>query len=138
MFQSGPANVQFEVHARRGSRWLIEATVTDIGIAQEQAQQLLQRADVDGVKIWKEISDPQTCRTAGRTLLVEEKPWRKRRWPARSRALPAQAKDASPREPDRRLAAAPPERPGDRGLALATIGSACMALVALAALAASG
>lgn len=136
MSQSASSNVQFEVHARRGSRWLIEATGTDVAIAQEQAQQLLQRSDVEGVRIWKEIHDSVTRRTAGRIVSMEEKPRPKRQWRARTRALPAQGKDATAPEPARRRVAAPQERPGEGGLALTTIASACAALVALAVIAA--
>jgi hypothetical protein len=135
--QSAPSNAQFEVHARRGSRWLIEATGADVAIAQEQAQQLLRRSDVEGVRIWKEIHDPVTRRTAGRIVSMEEKPRPKRRWRAKSRALPAQGKATAAPEPTRRRMTAPPRSPGDGRLALTTIAGACAALVALAVIAGS-
>lgn len=137
VLQPAPSTILFEVHARRAGRWLIETTAASAGIAHEQAQELLLRPDVDGIRIWQEIHDPETRRTAGRTVLMEEKPRPKRRGRARSRALPAHGKDAAAHKPARRQAAAPQERPGDHGLALTTIVSACAALVALAAIAAS-
>lgn len=136
MSQSALSSVQFEVHARRGSRWLIEATVADVAIAQEQAQQLLHRSDVEGVRIWKELHDPVTRRTAGRIVSMEEKPRPKRRWRARSRGLPAQGEVAAGPQPARRRAAPLPQRHRDGGLALTTIATACAALVALAVIAA--
>src|SRR5689334_9619121 len=65
---------QFEVHALRGTRWVIEFVSADGATALERGHRLLQRAEIDGVKVWQEIHDPSSGRTAGRLVLTETKP----------------------------------------------------------------
>ena len=127
--------VHFEVHALRGARWTIELALEDGGLALERAQQMLQLAELDGVKVWKEIHDPATGKSAGRVVSCELKPKPNERWSFRPRA-PAADGAAAGLEPRRRRMAEPPRRPADWPLACFSIGGACAALVALAVLAA--
>lgn len=124
----------FEVHALRGTRWTIEVGLEDGELALEQARQVLQRADVDGVKVWKELHDPATGESAGRMVLCELKPKPKERWSFRVRRTTDNREAAT--APRRRPIAPPPAQPTDWALAWFSIGGACVALVALAALAA--
>jgi hypothetical protein len=71
--------VHFEVQALHGERWLIDTALQDGGLALERARQLLQRADIAGVKVWKEVHDPASGQTAGRVVLTQLKPQPKRR-----------------------------------------------------------
>jgi hypothetical protein len=133
--------VHFEVHALRGTRWTIELALADGELAQERAQQILHRPEIDGVQVWKELHDPATGESAGRVILAEVKPKPKPRWRRRSR-VPAAALDdqsAATSQPEpRRQPMAPPPRRADWPLAGFSIGGACAALVALAVLAARG
>ena len=53
-------SIQFEVQALRGTRWVIELVSADGAAALERGRQLLQRADIDGVKVWQEVHDRST------------------------------------------------------------------------------
>ncbi len=127
--------VHFEVQVLRGTRWTIELALEDGELALERAQQILRQPEIDGIKVWKEIHDPATGESAGRTVLCElkPKPKPKGRWALRVRP-PAEGADEP--EPRRRRVAAPPPRPADWPIACLSIGGACTALVALAVLAA--
>ena len=132
--------VHFEVQALHGERWLIDTALQDGDLALERARQLLQRADVSGVKVWKEIHDPASGQTAGRVVLTQLKPQPKRRW--RLRATPPQPPPASPAEPrpdepaprTRRPVAPPPAAAAGWPAAWLSVGAAGAALVALAVL----
>ena len=128
--------VHFEVHALRGARWTIELALEDGELALERAQQMLQQAEIDGVKVWKEIHDPATGGSAGRVVSCELKPKPKERWSFRPPAAPAADDGAAAGLERRRVAGRPPPRPADWPLACFSIGGACAALVALAVLAA--
>jgi hypothetical protein len=130
--------VHFEVHVQRGSRWTIELVAAEEAAACERARHYLQRAEVGGVKVWKEVHDPASGRTAGRIVLAEAKPpprdrWRFARW---TRPAPGQPE---PEGHTSRAGAAPrPEAPDGWPVAALSIGGGCAALVALAVLAAIG
>ena len=129
----------FEVHVRRGERWTIELTAAEEGLACERARELLQRAGIDGARVWKEVFDPQSGQAAGRLVLAETKAkprpgWRFARWTAEPAAEP-------PPEPEthvRRGTALPPPLPADWPVAVCSLGGGCLALIALAVLAALG
>ena len=72
--------VHFEVHVQRGARWTIELTAAEEELACERARQFLQRADVDGIKVWKEVYQPASGQSAGRIVLAETRPRLKGRW----------------------------------------------------------
>lgn len=128
--------VHFEVHALRGARWTIEMALEDGELALERAQQILQQAEIDGIKVCKEIHDLATGGSAGRVVLCELKPKPKERLSFRTRPLGPEAGDAGAASERRRRVAAPPPRPADWPVAWLSIGGACAALVALAVLAA--
>lgn len=129
----------FEVHARRGERWTIELTAAEEAEARARARLLLQRAEVDGVKVWKEIYDPRSDQAAGRVVLAESRPPAKGRWRfARWSAPPAEPALAAPEAHVRRGTARPPPLGRDWPVVACGIGGGCLALIALAALAALG
>ena len=131
-------SIQFEVQALRGTRWVIELVSADGAVALERGRQLLQRADIDGVKVWQEVHDRSTGRTAGRIVLAETKPRPKRRRRVRYGPPSVPAAGAAAPEPSGRRVGSPPARGGDRGVALLSLGGACAALVGLAVLVANG
>ena len=131
--------VHFEVHALHGERWSIDTALQDGEFALERARQLLQLADVHGVKVWKEIHDPESGQTAGRIMLVQLKRQPKRRW--RLRATPPQppAPSAEPRpdEPEPRPrwpVASPAATVTGWPAAWLSVGAAGAALIGLAVL----
>jgi hypothetical protein len=128
----------FEVHAQRGGRWTIELTAAEEAEACARARLLLQRAEIESVKVWKEIYDPRTDQGAGRIVLAEAKPrsQRRRRF-ARWTSPPAETPPESGVH-TRRDTAPPPPLPRDWPIVACSIGGGCLALVALAALAALG
>jgi hypothetical protein len=132
--------VHFEVHVQRGERWTIELTAGEEELACERARQFLQRADVDGVKVWKEVYHQGSGLAAGRLVLAETRPKLKGRWRfGRWTSVPDET-NATP-EPEgyvRRNVAPPPPLPTDWPVAICSIGGGCAALVALAVLAALG
>lgn len=129
----------FEVHARRGERWTIELTAAEEAEARARARLLLQRIEVEGVKIWKEVYDPRTEQGAGRIVLDEAKPRPKGRWRfARWTAPPVESESAEPEGHVRRTTAAPPPLPREWPIVACSIGGGCIALIVLAALAALG
>ena len=132
--------VHFEVHVQRGARWTIELTAAEEELACERARQFLQRADVDGIKVWKEVYQPANGQSAGRIVLAETRPrlkgrWRFGRWTA---MVDHAATAPEPEEYMRRNVAAPPPVPTGWPVAICSIGGGCLALVALAVLAALG
>ena len=131
--------VHFEVHVQRGERWTIELTAAEEEPACERARQFLQRPEIEGVKVWKEVHDPGTGRSAGRVVLAETKPKPKGRWRfARWTAPPSRNPPRSPRS----ISAATSLRlrpcRADWPIAVCGIGGGCLALIVLAALAALG
>ncbi len=132
--------VHFEVHVQRGARWTIELTAVEEELACERARQFLQRADVDGIKVWKEVYQPASGQSAGRIVLAETRPrlkgrWRFGRWTA---VVDHAATEPEPEDYVRRNVAAPPPLATDWPVAICSIGGGCAALVALAVLAALG
>ena len=130
--------VHFEVHAERAGRWRIELVTPEEELACARGRQLLRQAEVAAVRVWKEVHDAATGQSAGRIVLDERKPpprsgrWRFARWTAKGER-------EEPPEPDgyvRRNVAPPPPPPADWPLAALSIGGGCLALVALATLAA--
>jgi len=129
--------VHFEVHVQRRGRWTIEHALADEGAASGRARQLLQRAEVEAVKVWNELHDPVTGRSAGRLVYDEAKPAPKRRWRfARWTGEPPQESELDGEQRTRRRAAPRPPMPADWPVAAFSIGGGCAALVALAVLAA--
>lgn len=129
----------FEVHLQRGGRWTIELTTAEEAEACARARLLLQRADTGSVKVWKEVHDPRTDQTAGRVVLDETRPRPKgRRRFARWTASPAEAPPADTNVHVRRAIAPPPRPPRDWPVVACSIGGGCLALIALATLAALG
>jgi hypothetical protein len=130
--------VHFEVHVQRGSRWMIELTAAEEDVACERVRQFLQRADVEGVKVWKEVFHQGSGLAAGRLVLAETRPKLKGRWHfGRCAAVPAPAETAP--EPEfyvRRNVAPPLPAPAEWPIVWCSIGGSCAALVALAVLAA--
>ena len=132
--------VHFEVHVQRGARWTIELTAAEEELACERARQFLQRADVDGIKVWKEVYQPASGQSAGRIVLAETRPqlkgrWRFGRWAA---VVDDSATAPEPEDYVRRNVAPPPPIPTEWPVAICSIGGGCAALVALAVLAALG
>ena len=131
--------VHFEVHVQRRGRWTIEHALADEAAASERARQLLQRAEVEAVKVWKELHDP---RPAGRPAAwCTRRRSRARSGAGASRAgpgEPAQEPELDGEERPRRRAAPRPTMPADWPVAAFSIGGGCVALVALAVLAALG
>ena len=126
-----------EVHVQRHGRWVIEFAVADAELAGERARQYLQRADVEAVKVWKELHDPATGQSAGRVVFAEAKPrprprWRFARWTGE--AADEAEPDAEPRP--RRKVAPRPSLSADWPVVALSIGGGCAALVAMAVLAA--
>lgn len=68
----------FEVHARRGDRWVIDCTTQDAREALNEADELTRKSDVLAVKVFNERYDPRTDRSATRLIFEQEKPARKR------------------------------------------------------------
>lgn len=131
--------VHFEVHVQRGERWTIELTAAEEEPACERARQFLQRPEILGVKVWKEVHDPGSGRSAGRVVLAETKPRPKSRWRfARWTAPPIEEPVPEPEVYQRRSVAPPPPMPADWPIAVCGIGGGCLALIVLAALAALG
>ena len=131
--------VHFEVHVQRRGRWTIEHALPDEAAASERARQLFHRAEVEAVKVWKELHDSATGRSAGRLVYEEAKPVPKRRWRfARWTGEPAQEPELDDEERPRRRVAPRPTTPSDWPVAAFSIGGGCVALVALAVLAALG
>ena len=139
-FEDARRLVHYEVHVQRGERWTIELTAVEEELACERARQFLQRTEVDGIKVWKEVYQPASGQSAGRIVLAESRPRLKGRWHfGRWSAVPEPA-DAEP-EPEgyvRRNVAPPPPLPSDWPVAICSIGGGCAALVGLAVLAALG
>jgi hypothetical protein len=133
--------VHFEVHVQRGHRWTIELVAAEEVPACERARHFLQRAEVGGVKVWKEVHDPASGRTAGRIVLAEAKPpprggrWRFARW---TRPAPERPELEAEGHTPRKVGAPRPELPHAWPAAALSIGGGCAALVALAVLAALG
>ena len=140
VFEDARRLVHFEVHVQRGARWTIELTAAEEELACERARQFLQQADVDGIKVWKEVYQPASGQSAGRIVLAETRPrlkgrWRFGRWTAVAEKLR--------RSPSRKTMSAATWRrrrpsPTDWPVAICSIGGGCAALVALAVLAALG
>ncbi len=132
--------VHFEVHVQRGERWTIELTAAEEDLACERARQFLQRPEVDGIKVWKEVYHQGSGLSAGRLVLSESRPRRKGRWRfGRWAAVPDPAETMP--EPEvyvRRNVTPPPLPPTGWPVAICSIGGGCIALVALAVLAALG
>jgi hypothetical protein len=140
VFEDARRLVHFEVHVQRGARWTIELTAAEEELACERARQFLQRADVDGVKVWKEVYQPASGQSAGRIVLAETRPrlksrWRFGRWTS---VVDQAALQPEPEGYVRRNVAPPPALAGDWPVAICSIGGGCAALVALAVLAALG
>ena len=127
--------VHFEVHALRGARWTIELALEDGELALERAQQILQQAEIDGIKVWKEIHDSATGGSAGRVVRCELKPKPRERSSFHTRPSWPAADDPGAALERRRRVAAPPPRPAAWPVAWLSIGGGCAALVALAVLA---
>lgn len=139
VFEDARRLVHFEVHVQRGVRWTIELTAAEEELACERARQFLQRADVDGIKVWKEVYHPASGQSAGRIVLAETKPRLKGRWRfGRWTAAVAEEPVPEPEDYVRRNAAPPPATPADWPIAICSIGGGCAALVGLAVLAALG
>ena len=131
--------VHFEVHVQRRGRWTIEHALADEAAACGHARQLFQRGEVEAVKVWKELHDARSGRSAGRLVLEDAKPAPKRRWRfARWTGEPASEPEPDGAQLPRRRVAARPTLPADWPLAAFSIGGGCVALVALAVLAALG
>lgn len=64
----------YELHVLHGERWLIDSTDTDRRTLLEEAQLLLQRPGVYGVKVCKETYDPVSEVAAGRVIFQQIKP----------------------------------------------------------------
>ena len=131
--------VHYEVHVQRGARWTIELTSAEEDLACERARELLQQAEVDGIKVWKEVYDPASGRSAGRIVLAETRPrpqgrWRFGRWTK----PPPEEPEPEPEAYVRRKVAPPPPMPSDWPVVACSIGGGCAALVGLAILAAVG
>jgi hypothetical protein len=131
--------VHFEVHVQRHSRWTIELTAADEDLACERARQFLQQAEVDGIKVWKEIYHPGSGQSAGRIVLAETRPRPKARWRfVRWTAPPPKDPEREPEVYVRRGVAPPPVAPTGWPVALCSIVGGCAALVGLAILTALG
>ena len=97
----------FEVHVRRGDRWVIDWTSPLAADALAEAEDLARKADVQGVKVVNERYDRRTEQSAARVIFKLEKPERKRPSGfARPMAAPP-----GPRRPAPPPAAGPPPAP---------------------------
>jgi hypothetical protein len=68
----------FEVHVRRGDRWVIDCTAPSADEALAQAEDIARRGDVLAVKVVNERYNPRTDQTAARVIFTVTKPERKR------------------------------------------------------------
>jgi hypothetical protein len=68
----------FEVHVRRGDRWVIDCTAASADDALAEAEDIARRADVLAVKVVNERYNPRTDQTAARVIFTAAKPERKR------------------------------------------------------------
>jgi hypothetical protein len=68
----------FEVHVRRGDRWVIDCTAPSADEALAEAEDIVRRADVLAVKVVNERYNPRTDQTAARVIFTATKPERKR------------------------------------------------------------
>jgi len=68
----------FEVHVRRGDRWVIDWTSPLAADALAEAEDLARKVDVQGVKVVNERYDRRTEQSAARVIFKLEKPERKR------------------------------------------------------------
>ena len=139
-FEEARRLVHFEVHVQRGARWTIELTAAEEELACERARQFLQQAEVDGIKVWKEIYHPASGQSAGRIVLAETRPRPKGALALRplDRRGRMSATEPEPEDYVRRDVAPPPPLATDWPVAICSIGGGCAALVALAVLAALG
>jgi hypothetical protein len=100
----------FEVHVRRGDRWVIDWTSPLAADALAEAEDLARKVDVQGVKVVNERYDRRTEQSAARVIFKLEKPERKRpsgfARPMAAGPLPAPATGPPPAP-----AARPPKAP---------------------------
>jgi hypothetical protein len=94
----------FEVHVRRDERWMIDCTSATAAEALTEAEDIVRRGDVTGVKVVNERYNPRTDQSAGRVIFKFEKPERKKRGGtvrmiAAPRVVPA-ARPVAPGAPD--------------------------------------
>ena len=103
----------FEVHVRRGDRWVIDWTSPLAADALAEAEDLARKADVQGVKVVNERYDRRTDQSAARVIFKLEKPERKRPSGfARPMAAPPGPRRPAPAAgPSPAPAAGPPEAP---------------------------
>jgi hypothetical protein len=103
----------FEVHVRRGDRWVIDWTSPLAADALAEAEDLARKVDVQGVKVVNERYDRRTEQSAARVIFKLEKPERKRpsgfARPMAAGPLPAPATGPPPAP-----AAGPPSAPAVR------------------------
>lgn len=74
--------VTYEIEAMRDGRWWVIGQMTTLAQAEEDARALLQRADVGGVRVVREVVDLVTERTAALTVFRSEKAPRSRKRPS--------------------------------------------------------
>jgi hypothetical protein len=107
----------FEVHVRRGDRWVIDWTSPLAADALAEAEDLARKADVQGVKVVNERYDRRTEQSAARVIFKLEKPERKRPSGfARPMAVPGPRRSPPPpaAAPPPVTAAGPPPVPAAR------------------------
>ncbi len=64
----------FEIHVLYGDRWVIDYVSTSREEALEEAEDLLRRPEIAGVRVVKELFNPVTETTAARILFEQRRP----------------------------------------------------------------
>lgn len=135
--------IHYEIQALHGDRWLIDATVLNRSEALAEAHRLLERPDIQGVRVWKEVYHPATEQAAGYFLFkqVKANPDRPRQLrPRLSARTPSSASGPKPEPHRRRVGTVPPPTAATAWpfAALASFGVGTGALLVLIGLAAMG
>ena len=128
------AAVHYEIQLRRGDRWVIEAMLHDREAALELARGMVDRTDVDGVRMVKEcasaVDDATSALTLFEVVRPRPKPQRRRPAPAQPAAATGPAMPSAERQlqVQPRPAASPPWWETTAGLGGIAAG-ACLILV---------
>lgn len=133
----GGVQVYYEVLGLYGERWLIDFVLPERDAALEEASHLLGRRGVAGVKVRKEVFDPEHDRVVGLTIFRQLRP-RHPAGPRRCLRPPPEAEEPTPLRrpvPEPRIEQPLPETVGARrwpGALGLTLAAGTLLLVSLA------